>query len=127
MILQIPFISLLSIYGPIIIYLSFDIAILIFAIFIYKKNSYKYGLFLMISSILSIVTNVIIIAINYPYLSYTLQAVYGLSLSMVILIMNILGLFFLALGISSKILFFVTIYLIYKTHRPHRDIYHNKV
>ncbi|MFX1496381.1 MAG: hypothetical protein ACFFBH_02535 [Promethearchaeota archaeon] len=122
MILQIPFISLFSTYGPLIIFLSFDIAILIFAIFIYKKNSYKYGLYLMISSIISIVSNVIIIAINYPYLGYTLQAVYGFPSSTVAIILSILSLFFLVLGVSSKILLFLAIYLIYKTHRPHRDI-----
>lgn len=121
MILQIPFISWLSSYGPILIYMSFDIVILIFAIFIYKKNSYKYGLYIMISSIISIISSVILIAINYPYLAYTLTAVYGFSSYMVGFVLSMLGLMFLALGISSTILLFLGIYKIYKTHRPNRE------
>jgi len=120
MILQIPFINLLSAYGPILIYMSFDIVILIFAIFIYKKNSYKYGLYLMISSIISIISNVIFIAINYPFLAYTLS-VYGFPAYMVGLVLSIIGLVFLALGISSTILLFLGIYQIYKTHKPNRE------
>lgn len=121
MFLQIAFISLLSDYGPILIYMSFDIVILIFAIFIYTKNSYKYGLYLMISSIISLISNVILIAINYPYLAYNLSVVYGFSSYMVGFVLSIVGLVFLALGVSSKILLFLGIYQIYKTHKPNRE------
>ncbi|MFX0147772.1 MAG: hypothetical protein ACFE8E_08470 [Candidatus Hodarchaeota archaeon] len=108
-------------YAPIFVYLSFDIVILIFAIFIYRKNSYKYGLYLMISSLISIISYVILIAINYPFLAYTLAADYGFSPNMIGIVYSILGLVFLALGVSSKTLLFLGIYQIYKTHKLNRE------
>jgi hypothetical protein len=75
----------------------------------------------MISSIISIISNVILIAINYPFLAYTLSAVYGLPAYTVGLVLSIIGFVFLALGISSTTLLFLGIYQIYKTHKPNRE------
>ena len=75
----------------------------------------------MISSIISIVSSVITISINGPYLVYTLYNDYGLDYMTVSMILAIINIIFLALGVSSMILLFLAIYHAYRTHKLNRD------
>jgi len=93
---------------------------LVFAILILKKNSYKYGITLMISSIISLVPNIISISIQYPSLLYRLDIELGLPLIEVLLIMNTLSFVFFGLNMASTILLVISIILIYKTHKKER-------
>ena len=114
------FLSLLLSYGPTIFVMAFDIVILVFAIIIYKRNSYKYGITLIISSILSLTSNVIYISIQYPFLGYRLQVELGLPIIEVLLILNTWGFVFFGLNTASAILLVISIILIYKTHKKDR-------
>jgi len=114
------FLSLLLSYGPTIFVMAFDIVILVFAIIIYKRNSYKYGITLIISSILSLASNVIYISIQYPFLGYRLQVELGLPIIEVLLILNTWGFVFFGLNTASAILLVISIILIYKTHKKDR-------
>ena len=114
------FLSLLLSYGPTIFVMAFDIVILVFAIIIYKRNSYKYGITLMISSILSLASNVIYISIQYPFLGYRLQVELGLPIIEVLLILNTWGFVFFGLNTASAILLVISIIKIYKTHKKDR-------
>lgn len=106
-------------YLPIIIYLGFDIALLIIAIFIYKRNSYKYGLYLMISSIISIASSILFISLNFPLLVYELVS-RGLSMVEISIILMILNLISLILGTTSAVFLFLAVYKIYQTHKKDR-------
>lgn len=100
-------------YIPTIVEICLFIAILVFAIFIYKKNQYKYGLFLMLSSIFKLVYYTIYCSINYPYLSYTLQ-VLGTPLITIAFIMMNINILFWALNITSLVFLFLSVYFIYR-------------
>ena len=113
------FIYLLN-YMPTIFVMTFDITILIFAILIYKRNSYKYGITLMISSIISLASSIIYISIQYPYLAMRLYVELGLPISMVNIILMTWSFVFLSLNTTSTILLIVSISQIYKTHKKDR-------
>jgi hypothetical protein len=121
MLLQIIGVALIITYIPILIELAFFLAILVFAIFIYKKNHYKYGLFLLLSSIFMIAYIVIYISINYPYLGYTLSSDFGMSTSFVNFILMCFGFLFWILNTTSVVFFFISVYFIYQTHKGNRD------
>ena len=108
-------------YIPTIIEMGLFVAILVFAVFILKKNQYRYGLFLLLSSIFMLVYYAIYISINYPYLSYTLYVLFGMSLSMVSLIYLSVSILFWALRITSFVFLFISVYFIYQTHKNNRD------
>ena len=107
-------------YLPAILVINFNIVILVFAILIYKRNSYKYGITLMISSIILIVSNIIYISIQYPYLGMRLYIELGLPISIVNMILMSWSLVFTSLNTASGILLVVSISLIYKTHKENR-------
>ena len=107
-------------YLPNIIAMTFNIIILIFAILIYKRNSYKYGITLMISSILLLASDIIYIAIQYPFLLYRLQVEMGLPFFEITLILTIISFIFLSINTTSAIFLVISIYLIYKTHKKDR-------
>jgi len=114
------FLSFLLSYGTTIFVITFDIIMLVFAILILKKNSYKYGITLMISSIISLVPSIFYISIQYPSLLYRLDIELGLPLIEVLLIMNTLSFVFFGLNMASTILLVISIILIYKTHKKER-------
>ena len=109
-------------YIPIIVEIGLFIAILVFAIFIFKRNQYKYGLFLILSSIFMLVYYAIYISINYPYLFYTLEHVFGMPFPMINLIMMSISFLFLILRIASLVFLFLSVYFIYRTHKINRNI-----
>ena len=115
------FLSYFVSYLPTFIYLGFDIALLIIAIFIYKRNSYKYGLFLMISSIISIASSILFISLNYPFLINELMS-QGVSMVEISIILMILNLISLILGTTSAVFLFLAVYKIYQTHKKNRII-----
>ena len=104
---QLTVIGFLITYLPTIAFLTFDIIILVFGILIFKKNSYRYGILLMFSSILSIVY-------------YLLVDDLGLSYSLASMIMMIWGIVFTILNLTSALLLVISVYLIYKTHKAER-------
>ena len=112
--------SYLLSYLPAILAITFNIIILVFAILIYKRNSYKYGITLMLSSIILITSNIIYISIQYPYLFIRLYVELGLHWSVAELIMMTWSFVFLSLNTVSTILLIVSISLIYKTHKKDR-------
>ena len=112
--------SYLLSYLPAILAITLNIVILVFAILIYKRNSYKYGITLMISSIILIVSNIIYISIQYPYLGMRLYIELGLPISIVNMILMSWSLVFTSLNTASGILLVVSISLIYKTHKENR-------
>jgi len=114
------FFAILLSYTPIFLAISLDIIILVFAIFIYKRNSYRYGIYLMMFSILSLIDNILYISIQYQDLWYRLVYVIGVPLSVAIMIIAILGVIFFALNLTSTIFLIVSIYQIYKTHKKDR-------
>ncbi|MFW9864702.1 MAG: hypothetical protein ACFFEN_01260 [Candidatus Thorarchaeota archaeon] len=108
-------------YLPAIMYSSFDIAILIFGVFIKKKNSFKYGLYLIIASIVSLLSTIIYYSIYYPLLVSDISnnpfqppAPQDIMIQLILLICNLL---FLGLGISNEILLVLAFYKIYQTHK----------
>lgn len=105
-------------YIPKLIFIGFNIAILVYATFIYKRNSYKYGFYLMISSIISIAITIIIISINYRNLLTILENEFGDFRGR--LIYSILGWIFFGLEIVSLVYLFLTVYHVYKTHEKNR-------
>jgi len=114
------FLSLLLTYGPTIIAMAFDITILVFAILVLKKNSYKYGITLMLSSIISLASSITYISIQYPFMGYRLQVELGLPIIEVLLILNTWGFVFFGLDTTSVIFLVISIILIYKTHKKDR-------
>ena len=119
---QVPidFLSLLLSYGPTIFSIAFQIIILVFAILILKKNSYKYGTTLMLSSILSLATSIIFISIQYPYLFILLYFELGFD-SFTAQMINLTWSFVLfGLSTASTILLVISIIQIYKTHKKDR-------
>ena len=107
-------------YLPKILAISFNIVILVFAILIYKRNSYKYGITLMISSIILLISDIIYLSIQYPFLAIRLFVELNLPSLVVSLILAIWGFFFLSLYTASAILLIFSIKLIYKTHKKDR-------
>jgi len=110
------FFSIFLTYLPTILAMSLNIVLLVFAIKI-KRNSYKYGSTLMISSILLIISNVLYISIQYPYLAIRLYTELGLPFSIVNMILMGWNFVFLSLNTTGAILLIVSLSLIYKTHR----------
>ena len=106
-------------YLPTLLALSLDIVLLVFAIKI-MRSSYKYGITLMISSILLITSNVIYIAIQYPYLGLRLYMESAFPMLLVNLILTLWSFVFLSLNTTSAILLIVSLSMIYNTHK--RDI-----
>lgn len=117
---QLTVIGFLITYLPTIAFLTFDIIILVFGILIFKKNSYRYGILLMFSSILSIVYYILYFSIQYPVLIYLLVDDLGLSYSLASMIMMIWGIVFTILNLTSALLLVISVYLIYKTHKAER-------
>ena len=112
--------SYLLSYLPAILAITFNIIILVFAILIYKRNSYKYGITLMISSILSLASSIIYISIQYPNLYIRLVYELGLPWAVVNLILMTWSFVFLSLNTTSAIFLVVSISQIYKTHKKDR-------
>jgi len=102
-------------YLPTLMAIVFQIVILVFAVRM-RKNSYKYGLTLMLSAIISLVYGVLYISIQYQGLYYLLYIVQGLPYGLVHAIMTILFYVFLGLSTASSILLVISITQIYKTH-----------
>jgi hypothetical protein len=102
--------------------LIFAVIILIYAILIYKENSYRYGLFLAIFSIISIISEIIYISIDYPNLAYRLNVVEMIPLQIVSTILFIWSTIFLILGICSSLFLVLAVYMIYMTHKPKRKL-----
>ena len=107
-------------YLPNILAITFNIVLLVFAILIYKRNSYNYGITLMISSILSLALNIIYISIRASELVYLMYTELGIPLNEVVVISFIVSIFFLSLNTTSAMLLVVSICLIYKTHKKDR-------
>ncbi len=114
------FFPILLSYTPIFLAISLDIIILVFAIFIYKRNSYRYGIYLMMFSILSLIDNILYISIQYQDLWYRLVYVIGVPHSAALMIIAIFSVIFFALNLTSTIFLIVSIYQIYKTHQKDR-------
>jgi len=110
--------SYLITYSSNILTITFYILILVFAILIYRRSSYNYGITLIISSILILTSNLIYMSIQYPYMIFRVEVEFGLSV--VLLTIYIWSLVFLILNSTSAIFLVVSIYLIYKTHRKDR-------
>ncbi|MHA2391748.1 MAG: hypothetical protein ACXAEX_07245 [Promethearchaeota archaeon] len=104
-------------YMPTVIFAGFDIGILILGNFMYKRNSYKYGKFLMISAIISLVSAIIYIAIDYQYLSYNLYMNFSLNAFIVNMIMLSVSTIFFGLNTASAIFLILALHKIYETHR----------
>jgi len=105
------------IYLPTTINICLYVAMLIFGYLIRKKNSYTYGLFFMISAIFSIVSSIIFLAINYPFLGYNLFVKLGLPVATVTIILIIVNFLFLGLNVTSAVFLLLAIYKIYETHK----------
>jgi hypothetical protein len=112
----------IMIYSSNLLTITFYTLILVFAILIFKRNSYNYGITLIISSILLLTSNLIYMSIQYPYITYRLEIELGFPWSIVILTIFTWNLVFLILNSTSAIFLVVSIYLIYKTHRKDRII-----
>ncbi len=112
--------SYLLMYLPNIVSITFNIIILVFAILIYKRNSYKYGITLMISSIIFLASDIIYLSIQLPFLPIRLHDELGLPFAVISLILMSINIFFLSLYTVSTIFLVVSIYLIYKTHKKER-------
>ncbi|MBY9004898.1 MAG: hypothetical protein KGD73_13060, partial [Candidatus Lokiarchaeota archaeon] len=97
--LEIDLITFISTYSSTLINMAFSTILLVFAILIYKRNSYEYGITLMISSIISLASNLIYFSIQYPFLGDRLFVELGLPVSEVMLIMMIWSFVFLSLYI----------------------------
>lgn len=115
--LEVDLITFLYMYSSNLLTITFGIILLVFAILIYKKNSYKYGITLMISSIISLTSDIICFSIQYPFLGYRLFVELGLPVSEVTLILMIWSFVFLSLYTTSTIFLVVSIYMIYRTHK----------
>jgi len=109
--------SILLSYLPTFIGITFDIIILIFAIFILKRNSYRYGIFLMLFAIFSLLHHAIYIAVGYPDLHYRLVVQLGLDYAAANMIMISISLVFVAINVTSTVFLIVAIIQIYKTHQ----------
>ena len=115
--LELNLLQILYAYGPTILTMALQVVILIFAIFILKKNSYKYGIMLMLSSILSLVAGIVFIAINRPFLWYILNYEMGLPYSVADTIVMTLDFVFFGLNTTSLVFLLIAIIQIYKTHK----------
>ena len=114
------FISYILNYLPTILTITFNIIILVFAILIFKKNSYKYGITLMMSSIISLAYSILFMSIQYPDLIYLLYFDLNLPMSIVNMILITWSFVFLGLNTLSTILLVVSISQIYKSHKKVR-------
>ncbi len=115
------FFSFIMTYPSNLLTITFYILILVFAILIYRRSSYNYGITLIISSILLLTSNIIYLSIQYPYMAYRLEVELGFPMSLVLLTIFTWNIIFLILNSTSAIFLVVSIYLIYKTHRKDRD------
>ena len=100
-----------------IIFLCLYVAMLIFGYLIRKKNSNTYGLFFMISAFFSIVSRIIFLASNYPFLGDYLFVRLRLPVTTVIIILIIINLLFIGLDVTSAIFLLLAIYKLYKTYK----------
>jgi len=102
-------------YLPTIIFLCLYVPMLIFGYLIRKKNSTSYGLFFMISAILSIVSSIISLATHslWDYLFVNLV----LSAFTVMIIFIIVSSLTLSLDVTSAVFLLLAIYKIYKIHK----------
>jgi len=107
-------------YLPTLASIVLQIIILVFATWIYKRNSYRYGIPLMVSSILTLVYNIIYILVQYPDLYYLMITVLNLPYGVASMIISILSLVFMSLNITSTILLVISVTQIYKTHEKER-------
>ena len=112
--------SYLLTYMPNLLTITFNIVLLVFAILIYNRNSYNYGIPLIISSILLIASNVIYMSIQYPYLPYRMEVELGLPFHVVLQTLITWSIVFWILNTSGAICLVVSIYLIYNTHKKDR-------
>lgn len=103
-------------------WIALYIVIIIFANRIHKENSYKYGLTLLIFSIIALINNVIsfIVQISdlYSLLLFQLNLPYGF----VHTIMTALSWLSFGLNLASMILLVVSVVNIYKTHETSRTV-----
>lgn len=118
--LEVDLITFISAYSSTLMNIIFSSIILVFAILIYKRNSYEYGITLMISSIISLASNIIYFSIQYPFLGIRLFVELGLPVSEVSLIIMIWNFVFVSLYTTSTIFLVVSIYMIYRTHKKDR-------
>lgn len=118
--LGLDFLSYFLTYLPTIFTIIIYVVILVFAILMYKRYSYRYGIILMFSAILELISGVLYIAIQYPFLSYRLQVELGLSVYEMMAILMFWSIIFMSLNMTSLILLVVAIYTIYKTHKNGR-------
>ena len=118
--IAIDFFSYLMIYSSNLLTITFYILILVFAILIYRRSSYNYGITLIISSILILTSNIIYMSIQFPYMAFRLDVELGLPLPIVLVTIYTWSLVFVILNSLSAIFLVVSIYLIYKTHRKDR-------
>jgi len=123
LILQINILTLILTYLPIIISMSFEIAVLVFGILMYKNNKYKYGLFLMISSIFALTYYVIFFSVNYPNLFTVLFIEFELPATVIATIMQNFNIVFIILNMISAVFLVLSIYYVYKTHNINRNQY----
>jgi len=112
--------SYILIYLPPSIYTAFSILMLAFGYLIRKNNGYNYGLFFIISAILSITSNVIYFAINYPFLPYTLTYILNLPISSVGIILTLINALFAVFNVVSSIILTLALYHVYKAHKTPR-------
>ena len=121
MILQLPeILAYFTAYIPITISTAFFIAMLIIGYLIRTKNGYTYGLYLMISAAVSISYTIIYFAINYPFISYTLFVIMGLSSAITVIIITLVGFMFTIMNIISTAFLFIALYHVYHTHKTNR-------
>ena len=104
------------IYLPTTINICLYVAMLIFGYLIRKKNSNSYGLFFMISAIFSIVSSIIFLASNYPFLGDYLFVKLRLPVTTVMIIFLIVSFLFIGLDVTSAVFLLLAIYKLYKTH-----------
>jgi len=121
MLFQFPeFLSYIFIYLPPIIYTCCYIAMLVFGYLIRKKNGYTYGLYFMISAILSLTSNILFFVLNLPFLPITLIITLNLPFSIVSIIMALVNLLFLILGVTSSVFLVIALYSVYQNHKTPR-------
>ena len=105
---------------PYFTWIALYIVIIIFANRIHQENSYRYGLTLLIFSILALINNIISLIVQisdlYSFLMFQLNLPYGI----VHTIMTTFTYLSFGLNLASMILLVVSVVNIYKTHRANR-------
>jgi hypothetical protein len=105
---------------PTFVFIALHIVIIIFANRIYKVNSYKYGLLLMVFAILALINNLISVIVQITDLYYYLVIVSGLPYSIASMIMSSLNFVSISLNLAGMILLVVAVTKIFKTHETNR-------